>query len=382
MSVEFIGNDEKIKSELLTVNMGPQHPATHGVLRVEIKTDSEIVAEAIPHIGYLHRCMEKHCENADYRAIVPFVDRMDYLASMNMELGYAITIEKLASIAVPRRAEVIRVLVSELQRIASHLVAFGTYGIDIGAFTPFLYAFDQREKIISFFESISGGRLLYNYISIGGVSRDVSNDLIVGLEKFCAGFEDQLKMYDTLLTQNKIFIERTANVGVMDKDYCYDYGITGPVLRGAGVEWDLRKKKPYSIYNEFNFEVAVGKGLKGCVGDCWDRYYVRMVEMEQSVKIIKQALVKLREEGGEFTTKVPRVIKVPVGEIYMRTECPKGELGYHIISDGKKGPYRFKVKSPCFTNVSALGEIAPGMMIADLVATIGSLDIVLGEVDR
>lgn len=382
MSVEFIGNDEKIKSELLTVNMGPQHPATHGVLRVEIKTDSEIVAEAIPHIGYLHRCMEKHCENADYRAIVPFVDRMDYLASMNMELGYAITIEKLASIAVPRRAEVIRVLVSELQRIASHLVAFGTYGIDIGAFTPFLYAFDQREKILSFFESISGGRLLYNYISIGGVSRDVSNDLIVGLEKFCAGFEDQLKMYDTLLTQNKIFIERTANVGVMDKDYCYDYGITGPVLRGAGVEWDLRKKKPYSIYNEFNFEVAVGKGLKGCVGDCWDRYYVRMVEMEQSVKIIKQALVKLREEGGEFTTKVPRVIKVPVGEIYMRTECPKGELGYHIISDGKKGPYRFKVKSPCFTNVSALGEIAPGMMIADLVATIGSLDIVLGEVDR
>ncbi len=382
MSVEFIGNDEKIKSELLTVNMGPQHPATHGVLRVEIKTDSEIVAEAIPHIGYLHRCMEKHCENADYRAIVPFVDRMDYLASMNMELGYAITIEKLANIAVPRRAEVIRVLVSELQRIASHLVAFGTYGIDVGAFTPFLYAFDQREKILSFFESISGGRLLYNYISIGGVSRDVSNDLIVGLEKFCAGFEDQLKMYDTLLTQNKIFIERTANVGVMDKDYCYDYGITGPVLRGAGVEWDLRKKRPYSIYNEFNFEVAVGKGLKGCVGDCWDRYYVRMVEMEQSVKIIKQALVKLREEGGEFTTKVPRVIKVPVGEIYMRTECPKGELGYHIISDGKKGPYRFKVKSPCFTNVSALGEIAPGMMIADLVATIGSLDIVLGEVDR
>lgn len=382
MSVEFIGNDEKIKSELLTVNMGPQHPATHGVLRVEIKTDSEIVAEAIPHIGYLHRCMEKHCENADYRAIVPFVDRMDYLASMNMELGYAITIEKLASIAVPRRAEVIRVLVSELQRIASHLVAFGTYGIDVGAFTPFLYAFDQREKILSFFESISGGRLLYNYISIGGVSRDVSNDLIVGLEKFCAGFEDQLKMYDTLLTQNKIFIERTANVGVMDKDYCYDYGITGPVLRGAGVEWDLRKKRPYSIYNEFNFEVAVGKGLKGCVGDCWDRYYVRMVEMEQSVKIIKQALVKLREEGGEFTTKVPRVIKVPVGEIYMRTECPKGELGYHIISDGKKGPYRFKVKSPCFTNVSALGEIVPGMMIADLVATIGSLDIVLGEVDR
>ena len=249
---------ESMKSELLTVNMGPQHPATHGVLRIEIKTDSEIVAEAIPHLGYLHRCMEKHCEALDYRGIIPFVDRMDYLAAMNMELGYVLAVEKMLGTEVPLRAQYIRVLVAELQRIASHLVAFGTYALDLGAFTPFLYAFEEREKILRFFEEVSGARLLYNYIWIGGVWNDVTDEQISMIRDFCDNFEEELKKYNELVTGNKIFIERTANVGILSIQDCLDYGATGPVLRGSGYRWDLRKVQPYLIYNELDFDVPVG----------------------------------------------------------------------------------------------------------------------------
>jgi NADH-quinone oxidoreductase subunit D len=376
----MIGDQEILKSDLLTLNMGPQHPATHGVLRVEIKTDSEIVVDAIPHLGYLHRCFEKHVEHLDYRGVIPYVDRMDYLAAMSMEWGYALTIEKMLGTEVPKRAEYLRILIAELQRIASHLVYFGTYGIDMGAFTTFLYCFQDREEILRLFEELSGARMLYNYIWIGGVWNDINDDQLNRVKNFCDRFEGELKKYHQLVGENKIFIERTANVGTLTAEQCLDFGATGPVLRGSGVNWDLRKNRPYGMYEKFDFDVIVGKGEKGTVGDCWDRYYVRIFEMFESIKIIRQVLEGIEE--GPVMGKVSKIIKVPAGEIYMRTECPRGELGYHLISDGGKTPYRLKVKSSCFTHVSMLPVIAPGQMVADLVASIGSIDIVLGEVDR
>ena len=372
--------EEELKSDLLTLNMGPQHPATHGVLRIEIKTDSEIIAEAIPHLGYLHRCKEKHSENIDYRGIIPYCDRMDYLAAMNMEWGYVLAVEELLGTEIPQRAEYIRVLCGELQRIASHLMFFGTYAIDLGAFSPFLYAFQDREFILRIFEEISGARLLYNYIWIGGVWNDITDEQLSRIKNFCFELENNIKKYHSLVGENKIFVERTANVGVISEEMAYSYGATGPVLRGSGIEWDLRKKRPYSIYDKLDFDVIVGKGEKGTLGDCWDRYYVRIFEILESIKIVRQVLEGIEE--GPVMGKVSRVLKVPEGEIYKRTECPRGELGYHLIADGTKTPYRLKVKSSCFTHVSLLPALAPGQMVADFVATVGSIDIVLGEVDR
>ena len=371
---------EKIKSELLTLNMGPQHPATHGVLRIEIKTDSEVVVKATPHIGYLHRCFEKHAENLDYRGIIPFVDRMDYLAAMNMELGYVTTCEKMLGLEIPKRAEYIRILVAEMNRVASHLLAFGTYTIDLGAFTPFLYAFDMRERILRFFEEISGARLLYNYIWIGGVWNDVSDNQIKALDDFCDEMWDEVDKYNSLVSYNKIFIGRTANVGVLTEETAYQYGVTGPILRASGVSWDLRKNRPYGLYEQFDFDIPIGSGEKGTLGDCWDRHIVRMREIKESIKIIRQCLEGI--ESGPIMAKVPKIIRLPEGEIYHKTESPRGEIGYHLISTGDKKPYRLKVKSPCFTHVSLLPHLAPGLLVADFVSTIGSIDIVLGEVDR
>lgn len=373
-------NSEKIKSDLLTLNMGPQHPATHGVLRVEIKTDSEIIAEAKPYIGYLHRCFEKHAESVDYRGVIPFVDRMDYLGAMAMEWGYVQAVERMLGTEVPRRAKYIRTIVAELQRIASHLLFYGVYAIDLGAFSPFLYAFDEREKILRLFEELSGARLLYNYIWIGGVWNDINDEQLRRIKKFVDNLEEETKTFHNLVGENKIFIERTANVGVVSEEMAYQYGATGPVLRGSGIDWDLRKKMPYGIYEELDFDVPVGKGEKGQLGDCWDRYIVRVQEIFESIKIIRQCLEGI--EAGSIMGKVPKVLKVPEGEIYVRTECPRGELGYHLVSNGGKTPYRLKVKSSCFTHVSMLPEMAPGQMVADFVASIGSIDIVLGEVDR
>lgn len=371
---------EKMKSDLLTLNMGPQHPATHGVLRVEIKTDSEIIAEATPYIGYLHRCFEKHAESVDYRGVIPFVDRMDYLGAMAMEWGYVLAVEKMLGTEVPRRAQYIRTMVAELQRIASHLLFYGVYAIDLGAFSPFLYAFDEREKILRLFEELSGARLLYNYIWLGGVWNDITDEQLNRISKFVNNLEEEVKKFHNLVGENKIFIERTANVGVVSQEMAYQYGATGPVLRGSGVDWDLRKKRPYGIYDELDFDVPVGSGEKGQLGDCWDRYIVRVREIQESIKIIRQCLDGIEE--GSIMGKVPKVLKVPEGEVYMRTECPRGELGYHLVADGGKTPYRLKVKSSCFTHVSMLPEMAPGQMVADFVASIGSIDIVLGEVDR
>ena len=373
-------DQEKLKTELLTINMGPQHPATHGVLRVEIKTDSEIVAQATPYLGYLHRCKEKHSENLDYRGVIPFCDRMDYLAAMNAELGWVLTVEKMLGTEVPERAQTLRVMIAELQRIASHLMFFGTYAIDLGAFSPFLYAFQDREFILRLFEELSGARLLYNYIWLGGVWNDINDEQLSRLENWLPELEENLKKYHALVGENKIFIGRTANIAVVSKEMAFDYGATGPVLRGSGIDWDLRKTRPYAGYEKYDFDVIKGEGLKGTLGDCWDRYYVRMMEMHESIKIIKQCLAGIEE--GPVMGKVSKIVKPPKGEVYMRTECPRGELGFHLVSDGTKTPYRVKVKSSCFTHTSMLPDMAPGLMIADFVAAIGSIDIVLGEVDR
>ncbi len=372
----------ELRTEEMVINMGPQHPSTHGVLRVELVLDGEIVVDAIPHIGYLHRCFEKHSESMnDYQQVIPYVDRMDYVAAMSNELGYAIAMERMLEIEVPERVEYIRVIFAELQRIASHLLAIGTYGLDIGAFTPFLHCFRDRERILDIFESTCGARLLYNYIWVGGLSHDVPLDFKEKVRDFVKYFPPKIKEYNDLLTYNKIFIDRTADVGVLPSEVALNYASSGPVLRGSGVNWDLRRDDPYSIYDRFEYDVVVGKGEMGTVGDCWDRYIVRVREMEQSIRIIEQAVEQMPDEG-DVKAAVPKRIRPPEGEVYARTETPRGELGYYIISDGSMSPYRVKARSPCFVNLSVLPAISRGSMVADIVAIIGSIDIVLGEVDR
>lgn len=371
---------ESLKTDELLINMGPQHPSTHGVLRVVVTTDGEIVKSAIPEIGYLHRCFEKHSENVDWMGVAPYVDRLDYLASMNNAHGYAIAVERMLNLEVPRRAEYIRVLMAELQRIASHLMSFGTYGLDMGAFTAFMYGFRDREKILDIFEAISGARLLYNFMWIGGTARDITPELVQKIREFITEFEPNVDKYNTLLSYNRIFVERTKHVGILDLPTCFSYGLTGVMLRGAGFKWDLRKDVPYSIYPELEFDIPVASGEMGTLGDCWDRHIVRMREMKESIRIIKQLLDGIPE--GPHRGKVGKVVKVPAAEGFSRTECPRGELAFHIISDGSAKPYRVRCKSPCFLNISTLDELSKGVMVADLIATIGSLDIVLGEVDR
>ncbi len=369
-----------MNDDLMTLNIGPQHPSTHGVLRLKVKTDGEIVSHVEPVIGYLHRCFEKHCENVTYEQVIPFTDRCDYLASMNNNFGYAITVEKLMEIRVPDRVEYIRVIVAELNRIASHLLALGAYGLDVGAFTPFLYMFRDRERILDLFEALCGARLLYNYIWVGGVSHDLPLAWIENVFSFLDYFEPKIQEYNNILTYNKIFIERTADVGVLPPEVAVSYGVSGPNLRGSGVKWDLRRDERYSIYDRFEFNIPVGAGELGTVGDCWDRYYVRMAEMVESVQILRQALKAI--PAGNVHQMLPRKIRPPKGDIYKRTESPRGDLGYYIVSDGSPIPYRLKMRSPAFTALSVLGEISQGWMLSDVIAILGSLDIVLGEIDR
>ena len=371
---------DNLESDEMILSMGPQHPSTHGILQIILKTDGEIINAADPQIGYLHRSFEKHAENVTWKQVLPYTDRLDYIASMNNNLGYAIGVERMMGLEVNERAEHLRVIVAEMNRIASHLLALGTYGLDIGAFTPFLYTFRDRERILNLFEELSGGRLLYNYIWIGGVAYDAPEGWRDKVLKFCDYFEPKIKEYNDILSFNKIFIDRTANVGVIPADVAINYGLSGPTLRASGVPYDLRREDPYSIYDRFEFDVIVGDGQVGTLGDSWDRYWVRVLEMYESLKIIRQACEALPE--GDAKETVPRMVKVPAGEYYMHTESPRGELGYYIISDGGKMPNRIKVRSPAFSNLSVLSAIAPGVMIADLVAIIGSLDIVLGEIDR
>ncbi len=379
--VTIPGLGRSLRDQELVLNMGPQHPSTHGVLRLELVVDGEIVVDVIPHMGYLHRCFEKHCEHMNnFQQVVPYADRMDYVAAMNSEFGYVVACEKLFKITVPERVEYIRVIMAEFSRIVSHLIAIGTYGMDIGAFTPFLYCMRDREHVLDIFEQTCGARLLYNYMWVGGLSHDVPPDFAEKVKAFCKYFRPNIKELNDLLSYNKIFIERTANVGVLPAEVAVNYACSGPVLRGSGVRWDLRKNDPYSIYDRFEFDIPVGTGEKGTVGDCWDRYMVRVREMEQSVDIIEQAIDKL--PSGDVRAAVPKRIRPERGEVYVRTETPKGELGYYIVSDGSPSPYRVKVKSPCFVNLSALPAVSRGAMIADIVAILGSIDIVLGEIDR
>ncbi|MCH7528357.1 MAG: NADH-quinone oxidoreductase subunit D [Candidatus Marinimicrobia bacterium] len=380
-TAEELKNFGVIKTEEMVLNMGPQHPSTHGVLRLKIKTDGEIVSEIEPHIGYLHRCFEKHCENVTYEQVIPYVDRCDYLASMNNSHVWAMAVEKLMGIEIPERVEYIRVIMAELQRIASHLMAVGAMGLDLGGITPITYTFRDRERILDLFEYASGARLLYNYIWIGGVAHDLPPNFVQHTRDFLDWFEPQIVEYDRLLTYNKIFIERTADVGVLPADVAINWGCTGPVLRASGVEWDLRRAEPYSIYDRFDFDVVVGKGEVGTVGDCWDRYWVRVEEMRQCVRIVRQALDQLPPDG-DVHAAVPKKVRPPKGEIHFRAENPKGDLGFYIVSDGSPKPYRVKMRSPAFCNLSVINEIARGWMISDVIAVLGSLDIVLGEIDR
>ncbi|HEY6192923.1 MAG TPA: NADH-quinone oxidoreductase subunit D [Bacteroidota bacterium] len=370
-----------IRTEEMILNMGPQHPSTHGVLRLELVVDGEIVVEVIPHIGYLHRCFEKHAEHmTNYQQVIPYCDRLDYLASMNMDLGYALAVEKLLGLQIPERVEYIRVIMAELQRIASHLLALGTYGLDVGAFTPFLFCFRDRERVLDLFEMTCGARLLYNYIWVGGLSHDLPPGFVDKAKAFCSYFRPNIKELNDLLTYNEIFIKRTANIGILPADAAIAYACSGPMLRGSGVDWDLRRDDPYSIYSRFDWKPEIGKGEVGTVGDCWDRYIVRVREMEQSLKIIEQALEQIPE--GDVQSAVPRRIRPNAGDVYVRSESPRGEIGFYIVSDGSATPYRVKARAPAFVNLAVCPEICKGYMIADVVAIVGSIDIVLGEVDR
>lgn len=380
----------KLKSEEMIINLGPQHPSTHGVLRLEVLSDGEIIKEVVPHIGYLHRCFEKHAESLPYNQIIPFVDRMDYLAAMNSEHAYAMGVERMLGITnqIPKRVEYIRVLVAELNRIASHLIAIGTFGLDLGAFTPFFWIMRDREHILRLLEWASGARMLYNYIWVGGLFYD----LPVGFEQRCREFIIYFKPkaieLEHLLVDNKIFIDRTAKVGVLPLNLAINSGATGPMLRGSGLRFDLRKVDGYSIYPELDFEIPIGEGKMGAVGDCWDRTWVRIREIHESLNMMQQCLDKL--EGDHKRTRdfdpqaiVPKKIRPQAQEIYVRAENPKGELGFYFRADGKSDiPFRCKVRACSFVNLSILPELCKGVLIADLIAILGSIDIVLGEVDR
>jgi len=371
---------DSLRTEEMLINMGPQHPSTHGVLRLVVRTDGEMVREAWPHLGYLHRCFEKVAESVTYAQVVPYTDRLDYLASMNNAQAFCLGVEKLGRIEVPERASALRVMVAELNRIASHLVAFGSFAMDLGAVTPFLYAFRERELIISILEKISGGRLLYHYPRIGGVARDLTPGLDQEIRDFLKQMRRVWPEYNALLSENQIFVKRTANVGTVTREQAIAWGLTGPCLRGSGVKFDLRKAQPYSGYEKYDFEIPVGEGAKGTVGDCWDRYWVRMVEMMESCRIIEQALDGLPE--GPIQSKVAKVLRLPLGEVYVPCENPRGELGFFIVSDGKTQALRIKARGPSFNNLSITHTVCQDVLIADVVAILGSIDIVLGEVDR
>lgn len=383
-------NSETLRTEEMVLNMGPQHPSTHGVLRLEVVTDGEVVVDVVPHLGYLHRCFEKHAEALPFNQIIPYVDRLDYVASMNSEHVYVMGVERMLGIEneIPKRIEYIRVVVAELNRLASHFVALGTYAMDIGAYTPFLWMMRDREQILRLLEWVSGARMLYNYIWIGGLFYD----LPVGFEERCAEFIKYLKPklveLQQLVVDNKIFVQRTANVGVLPLPVAINYGCTGPMLRGSGLRYDLRRVDGYSVYPELDFDIPIGEGKMGTVGDCWDRTWVRVAECWESVKIIEQSLDQLlgdhkRTPSFDPQAAVPKKIRPKAMDFYIRGESPKGELGFFFRTDGRSDiPVRCRARSCCFNNLSVIGEISKGSLLADLVAVIGSIDVVMGEVDR
>ncbi len=384
----------------MTLNMGPQHPATHGVLRLILELDGEIVRKVTPVLGHLHRGIEKLAEVKTYHQCIPLTDRMDYVNAMGHNLGYVLAVEKLLGIEIPKRAQYIRVMLAELQRIASHLIWLGTHVLDLGATTPIMYCFREREAILRIFEEVAGGRITPSYFRIGGLPRDLPDGTIDRIRDFIKDFPRRINEYEALLTENVIFQRRAKGIGVLSAEDAINFGVTGPVLRGSGIPFDVRKAIPYSHYEDFDFEVPLGEN-----GDVYDRYLVRMEEMRQSRGIVEQVVENLPE--GSIKADAPGIIlpdkedvenrmdalirhfkigsegfNTPVGEVFQSVEASKGALSYYIISNGGNKPYRFRVRTPSFANLSALPKMVEGHMIADVVATIGSIDIVLGEIDR
>lgn len=381
-----------VRTDEMLVNMGPQHPSTHGVLRLVLRTDGEVVSEITPHLGYLHRCAEKIGENVTPIQYIPYTDRMDYLAAMNMNLGYSMAVEKLCGMKIPEKAQVIRVIISELNRIASHLVAMGTYGLDLGTFSPFLYAFREREMILDLFEEVCGARLTYSYITIGGVHDDLPEGWIDNCKKFLSYFEPRIQEYHTLLTHNHIFIERTANIGNLSKTDALAYGCSGPMLRGSldarkgDPAWDLRKIEPYCGYESYEFDAIIPPfdvtPPTSVIGDSWHRYYVRMLEVVESIKLIRQGLDRYTTAQGSHRIELPK--HLPAGEAYVETECPRGQMGFYVVGRPAKDlvPLRVRARSSSFSNLSVSSKMSRNCLIADIPAIIGSIDIVMGEIDR
>jgi NADH-quinone oxidoreductase subunit D len=386
--------------ETMFLNMGPQHPATHGVLKVLLELDGETVVKAIPDIGFLHTGIEKTMESKTYSQVIPLTDRMDYVAPLSNNLGFCLAVEKLLEIEAPPKAQYLRVLLTELTRIANHLVFVGTHAHDIGAISMVLYGFREREMLLDLFDFVSGQRMMTSYFRIGGVAKDIPEGFEEKIKNILKVMPKRVRDYENILSKNRIWLNRTVGIGKISAEEAIGYGLSGPILRATGVKWDLRKAVPYSSYDKFDFDIPIGKN-----GDIYDRYLVRMEEMKQSLKIVKQALEGMPQ--GDYIAKAPGVVfppkeevkgnmenlifqfklavegfSPPKGEVYQAIESPKGELGYYIVSDGSPKPYRVRVRPPCFLNLSALNKMAEGHMIADMVAIIGSIDIVLGEIDR
>ena len=387
-----------VRTDEMLVNMGPQHPSTHGVLRLVLRTDGEIVSEVTPHLGYLHRCAEKIGENLTPRQWIPYTDRMDYLAAMNMNLGWSMCVEKLLDHDLPEKAKHLRVIIAELGRVASHLLGMGVYGLDLGTFSPFLYAFREREKILDLFEEACGARLTYSYITPGGATADLPNGWLQKCEAFLSQLEPIIVEYHTLLTSNAIFIKRTCGIGVLPADMAIDYGCTGPVLRGSGVDYDLRRdgeERYTDLYDGYAFEVVVEKDghypkdreyppvpREAVLGDCWHRFYVRMLEVMQSIDLLRQSMDRYSTASGNWGEPIKLATKLPKGDVYLETECPRGQMGFYLVSDGSAIPWRVRARSSSFSNLSIAHEVCAGIPIADVPAVIGSLDIVMGEIDR
>ncbi len=365
-----------VRTEPFVLNMGPVHPSTHGVFRMRATLDGEVVVDIEPVFGYLHRGIEKLSEQRAYNGIIPLTDRLDYISSMSNNLAYCLAVEKLAGIKVPERAEYIRVIIAELQRIAALLIAVGAFLNDCGAyFTPFLYMFREREKIVDLFEMVSGQRLTYNYMRMGGVSQDLPEEFMPALRKFMNKMPRYMDEYDRLLMQNEILIARAKGVGILSAEQAINCSISGPVLRASGVKWDIRKADPYSIYDRFDFDIPTQ-----ATGDCYDRYRQRVDEMRQSLRIIQQAMEQL--PSGPVRAEVPHLVRPPVGEAYARIEAPKGELGFYLVSDNSIAPHRCHIRPPSLINLTALRDMVRGWKVADLIIIFGSIDITVGEIDR
>ncbi len=375
-----VQREDGLSTEEMTLNMGPQHPSTHGVLRFVVKADGEIMKTALPDIGYLHRSIEKISEKVGYHGFMPYTDRVDYVSAMQCNQGWAMACEKAAGIEVPRRGEFCRVIACELGRIASHLLSVGTMVMDIGGMTPFTHAIREREKVNDLLEDLCGARLTFNYMRIGGVAWDLPPDYKEKVLTFLDQFEPLIEEYNDLITYNKIYIERLANVAVVSTEDAINYNLVGPNLRGCGFQFDIRRDIPYSIYPELDFDVPLGTGEVGVLGDCYARYLVRIKELSESSKMVRQCLEMIPD--GPVLAKVPKKLKPPEGDAHVRVEASRGDMGWYLVSDGSEFPYRTKIRTGSFSAMGIVEKLSRGLMLADLIALIASLDVVAPEVDR